>query len=354
MHRTHTHSSASSSSSINGTEPSDTSTTTSPRRSNSLDFPAHSTGKRSIVNTLIHPSAKSDPASGTPFLPSTIPPPEINDPALFRPDYGRATVNVVWRYCAIRGWLTKHTPPTYSFSKTRKMRYIVLADRMIYAFKTESPTPFYREFLELSADTNVFVTDRFPGVLYCIAVNKRSKTWYLQCEDAHTMKLWLDRLKRTLGWLRANRESSGIVTLQRLSEVPTEHDQLINNVTSSSSESVTSSLSSPTFSPTQKNTLRMSGSVDGEEEDNSDYSTQWNHHAPTTTTSPQQDLYYANEYDGWEPPRTSSLPPPPPPPHRYHPRSQRTLSSPHPSILPPPQRPPPTTAPPPPPPLLQQ
>lgn len=171
----------------------------------------------------------------TPPITSTIMPPSeiMQNPSMFGPVQGQVRVDVVWQYFTLRGWLTKHVPPSYSFTKSRKLRYIILADRMLYVFKNDQPTLQYREFFELTKDTQVFVSDRFTGVLYCIVISKRdgldSKNWYLECANAETMKEWLDKLKKTVAWLKENDNTNTVITLPKLSNIQSEHDALVNN-----------------------------------------------------------------------------------------------------------------------------
>lgn len=211
-----------------------------PRRSSSgrskKSFVASLTNAMSITSTTSSATQSLSTLSLSSTEQHTTPavdlssPDEITDPALFRPVQGYVRPSVVWKHYTMRGWLTRHIPPSYSFTKSKKTRYVILADRMIYTFKTDKPTPHYREFLELTKDTDVFVTDYFSGVLYCIEICKHdgeSKSWYLQCEDAESMKVWLDRLKKTVHWLRAGHP--GVVTLSAISRIQSDHDALVNS-----------------------------------------------------------------------------------------------------------------------------
>ncbi|KAG2217616.1 hypothetical protein INT45_004171 [Circinella minor] len=354
----------------------------SPRRSNSLG--THN--KRSLVASLTQVIPANNKQNSTIDLPTTSPSeipfiseetenhsngsniPVIEDPALFRPSHGGVNITAVWQNCTMRGWMTKHIPPSYSFTKTKKKRYVVLADRMIYTFKTDQPTAHYREFFQLTKDTSVFVTDFITGAMFCIEVTKlagEKKSWYLQCQSADHMKLWLDRLKKTVAWLRDVGE--GVVTNRDLAMIQTEHDALVNNVvqqqpslqqqqqqistdtpsargtilttittastaigSSSSSESIISSSSSP---------LRVSSYYDTSLMDR-------------CAMPDQQDLYYADHYEwdnsavnnqnGMNVPRyTLSVPV-----SHHHPNNNNNNY--YSSIIPP-QQPPPQTAPPPPP-----
>ncbi|KAI9315964.1 hypothetical protein BX666DRAFT_2156460 [Dichotomocladium elegans] len=128
---------------------------------------------------------------------------DLNDPASFRPLAMGTHAALLWPYATMQGWMVKLMPPAFSFSKSRQRRYVVLVDRMIYTFKTDSPQQDFREFFELTSNTNIFVTDQFPGKLYCIELqrNDDGRTWYLQAENVEDLKQWLDKLKRTTQWL---------------------------------------------------------------------------------------------------------------------------------------------------------
>ncbi|KAI7874720.1 hypothetical protein K492DRAFT_221979 [Lichtheimia hyalospora FSU 10163] len=145
----------------------------------------------------------------------------MQDPSMFGPAHGQVRQDIVWQYFTLRGWLTKHVPPSYSFTKSSKLRYFILTDRMLYIFKNDQPTLQYREFFELNKDTQVFVSDRFTGILYCLVISKRDgldhKNWYLECADVDTMKEWLDKLKKTVAWLKENDTSNTVITLSKLS-----------------------------------------------------------------------------------------------------------------------------------------
>jgi hypothetical protein len=94
--------------------------------------------------------------------------------------------------------------------KSQKKRYVVLVDRLLYTFKSETPDS-YREFLEINKNTHAFATDQFSG-LYCIEIKKVSPnetvSWYLQAEDAETMKLWLSKIRSTIVWLASDEKGA--------------------------------------------------------------------------------------------------------------------------------------------------
>lgn len=135
----------------------------------------------------------------------------------------------LWTRATYRGWMTKHMPPAFSFTKTHNRRYIVLIDRMIYTYKTDDNPRDFREFFELSKNTDVFATDLFPSVLYCLEIqrNEDGRTWYLQADNVEEMKIWMDRLKRTVQWLRGNvgGEEDAALTLATLETIDP-HDDL--------------------------------------------------------------------------------------------------------------------------------
>lgn len=151
----------------------------------------------------------------------------LNDPSTYRPRPDGTQVDLIFVQATCAGWLKKHRAPTFSFMKSTKRRYIVLVDRMLYAFKSEKPDN-YREFLELTKNTHVFVTDQFAGELYCIEIKKMghcddSSSWFLQADNAESMKLWLDRIKRTIVLLRAGHYNT--ITKDTLTNVTTEEDE---------------------------------------------------------------------------------------------------------------------------------
>lgn len=177
---------------------------------------------------------------------------DLNDPQTYRPKAHGIHVDVILQQATCSGWLTKHRAPTFSFMKNIKRRYIVLVDRMLYGFKSETPET-YREFLELTKNTHAFVTDQFAGELYCIEIKKMgyddSSSWFLQADDAESMKLWLDRIKRTIAWLRTG--TSGTITKGSLTTITTEEEEysrIVNNTKQAIYSSPTSSQSNISLS----------------------------------------------------------------------------------------------------------
>ncbi|CAO3651779.1 unnamed protein product [Mucor fragilis] len=177
---------------------------------------------------------------------------DLNDPATFRPKAHGIHVDVILQQATCSSWLTKHVAPTFSFMKSTKRRYVVLVDRLLYAFKSETPDT-YREFFELTKDTHAFVTDQFAGQLYCIEIKKMGQleaySWFLQADDAESMKLWLDRIKRTIAWLRNG--TSGTITKGSLTKITTEDEEysrIANNARQAIYSSPTSSQSNVSLS----------------------------------------------------------------------------------------------------------
>lgn len=177
---------------------------------------------------------------------------DLNDPQTYRPKAHGIHVDVILQQATCSGWLTKHRAPTFSFMKNIKRRYVVLVDRMLYGFKSETPET-YREFLELTKNTHAFVTDQFAGELYCIEIKKMgyddSSSWFLQADDAESMKLWLDRIKRTIAWLRTG--TSGTITKGSLTTITTEEEEysrIVNNTKQTIYSSPTSSQSNISLS----------------------------------------------------------------------------------------------------------
>lgn len=182
---------------------------------------------------------------------------DLNDPSTYRPRADGIHVRIILQQAILTGWLTKHRAPTFSFMKNIKKRYVVLVDRMLYTFKSETAET-YREFLELTINTNAFVTDQFSGALYCIEIKKKGvdESWFLQADNAETMKIWLDRIKRTISLLREGHPNT--ITKESLSTIKTEeeeyslasHSKRNLSISSKSSSSDSNSISFP-LPPTQ-------------------------------------------------------------------------------------------------------
>ncbi|KAI9252890.1 hypothetical protein BDA99DRAFT_607711 [Phascolomyces articulosus] len=150
----------------------------------------------------------------------------FNDPASFRPLAMGKHPQLLWPHATIQGWMTKHMPPAFSFTKTRHRRYVLLLDRIIYTFKNDNPKHDFREFFELTANTNIFVTDQFPSVLYCIEIQRKEdgRTWYLQAEEGpEELKLWMDKLKRTVQCLKLDEEEHQQLQLQQQQQQQQQH-----------------------------------------------------------------------------------------------------------------------------------
>ncbi|ORZ25457.1 hypothetical protein BCR42DRAFT_400212 [Absidia repens] len=146
-----------------------------------------------------------------------------DDVTSFRPTLTGIHSHIIWQHATLKGYLTKHIPPVFSFTRNRKRRFVILADRFLYAFKTDTPTDKYREFFELGPNTQAFVTDRMANTLYCIEIRKPgaddSSTWYLQAEDAEGMKMWLERLKKTIQYMVDHKDDKGPITNDKLHSV---------------------------------------------------------------------------------------------------------------------------------------
>lgn len=150
---------------------------------------------------------------------------DINDPSSYKPRANGGNVRLILQQAIHSGWMTKHRTPTFSFMKNSKPRLVVLVDRMLYTFKSNTPE-IYREFYELTANTNAYVTDQISGVLFCIEIKKKGheEAWYLQADDAESMKVWLDRIKRTISCVRASKNSTDTITHASLLNITTEEE----------------------------------------------------------------------------------------------------------------------------------
>lgn len=249
---------------------------------------------------------------------------DIHDPISYRPRANGTNLNLIFQQAIHSGWMTKHKAPTFSFMKNVKPRFIVLVDRMLYSFKSETPE-VYREFFELTPTTNAYVTDQMSGVLFCIEIKKKGQddSWYLQAEDAESMKVWLDRIKRTISCLRST--STGIITRSDLLNITTEEEEYTLVANSRLYESPVSS----------KSELSLLDTITGYHQSQQQQS---------QPDSPVSSIIYENESVpglsdySLEPQRSSQ---------RISTTSSTTRSTYSLSTVPPPQLPPPKTQPPP-------
>ncbi|ORZ06698.1 hypothetical protein BCR42DRAFT_427024 [Absidia repens] len=144
-----------------------------------------------------------------------------DDLASYRPSATGIHSHIIWPHATMKGYLTKHLPPVFSFTKNRKRRYVILADRFLYCFKTDSPTNKFREFIELGPDTQAFVSDHISNVNFCIEIRKPGSdgaTWFLQADDADGMKIWLERIKKTIHYMadENNKNDKGPINKEKL------------------------------------------------------------------------------------------------------------------------------------------
>lgn len=138
---------------------------------------------------------------------------ESNEPAQskFHPARrGQVALGLVKPHATKAGWLNNHIPASFGFSKQWKKRFFVLIDSMLFIYKEDSPTLTWRNFMELSKDTIVFVTNEFGNKLYCIEIRKpgQERSWYVQAEGPEDMKMWLSELKSTVRWIKTGKRST--------------------------------------------------------------------------------------------------------------------------------------------------
>ncbi|RCH82268.1 hypothetical protein CU098_005226 [Rhizopus stolonifer] len=149
---------------------------------------------------------------------------DMDDPNTYMPKANGIHVDIIFDQAICSGWLTKHKKSTFTFIRSDKKRYVVLVDRMLYSFKSETPNT-YREYFEITKDTHAYLSDRISGVPYCIEILKTkmgvgNEVWFLQVQDAETMKIWLSYIKKVIAWLRA--DNRGHITKNDLDDVVTE------------------------------------------------------------------------------------------------------------------------------------
>ncbi|KAI8581422.1 hypothetical protein K450DRAFT_232977 [Umbelopsis ramanniana AG] len=120
---------------------------------------------------------------------------------------GQVPLGVVKSYATRVGWLNNHIPASFGFSKQWKKRYFVLVDSMLFIYKDDNPNLVWRNFMELSKDTIVFVTNEFGNKLYCIEIRKpgQERSWYVQADGPDDTKVWLNDLKGTVKWIKTGK-----------------------------------------------------------------------------------------------------------------------------------------------------
>ncbi|KAI9251968.1 hypothetical protein BY458DRAFT_536060 [Sporodiniella umbellata] len=140
-------------------------------------------------------------------------PVDSQDPDSYRPKADGIHVKLILKEAVCKGWLKKYKKPTFMFRSAYKKRYVLLVDRMLYTFKSETPNT-YREYFEMTAETEVYLSDRFSKTAYCIEISKKTGSesgltvWLLQTEDAETMKVWLSYLKQTVCCLKRGHQDT--------------------------------------------------------------------------------------------------------------------------------------------------
>ncbi|CAO3617941.1 unnamed protein product [Cunninghamella blakesleeana] len=144
-----------------------------------------------------------------------------DDLVAYKPSIHGIQSHIIWPNAIMKGYLIKHIPPTFSFTKNRKRRFVILADRYIYTFKHEEPNNKYRDVLELGPESQAFVTDHLSGVLYCIEIRKSTNDqhpWFLQAENAEAMKLWLDKIRKVIQFVVQYGKEKGPVQQDKLTQ----------------------------------------------------------------------------------------------------------------------------------------
>jgi hypothetical protein len=123
---------------------------------------------------------------------------------------GQVALGLVKPSATKAGWLNNHIPASFGFSKQWKKRFFVLVDSMLFIYKDDNSTLTWRNFMELSKDTIVFVTNEFGNKLYCIEIRKpgQERSWYVQADGPEDMKLWLNELKATVRWIKTGKRRS--------------------------------------------------------------------------------------------------------------------------------------------------
>ena len=248
-----------------------------------------------------------------------------NDPVSFRPLAMGKHAPLLWSHATMQGWMTKHMPPAFSFTKTRHRRYVLLLDRFVYTFKNDNPKHDFREFFELTANTNIFVTDQFPGVLYCIEIQRQEdgRTWYLQVEKGpEDLKVWMDRLKRIVQCLKIEQEQQqsfgsqgSVITLGKLDKIQLDSD---NPPTPSSPSIIQQQQQQQPYQRVKKPSVSSTSS--SEYSISNEKSINHNHNRKDSTNVSMKSRYSTYSYHSIASPPPPQQPPPsiPPPPLPQH------------------------------------
>jgi hypothetical protein len=91
--------------------------------------------------------------------------------------------------------------PPFAFKKSWKKRHFILTENVILIYKPERKTEPAREHFILTEDTVVFATEDFKKG-YVIEARKPLSKWYIRCDTAKQMKIWLELLKKIVACIK--------------------------------------------------------------------------------------------------------------------------------------------------------
>lgn len=111
------------------------------------------------------------------------------------------SVKVAIETSIVSDWLHKYEHPTFAFSRSWKRRLFILADRIVYTFKSSKSTTPAKEHFVLTDDTFVFVTEEFKKG-FIIELRKPLCKWFIRCESVNQMKCWLEAMKKIVACIK--------------------------------------------------------------------------------------------------------------------------------------------------------
>ncbi|KAG1473198.1 hypothetical protein G6F56_001093 [Rhizopus delemar] len=119
----------------------------------------------------------------------------------FTKDPSCVSVKHALEHAICSDWICKYETPSFAFSKSWKKRFCVLADKVVYIFKSTKSSHLPKEYFVLTENTFVFVTEEFKKG-YVIELRKPHFKWYIRCGSVDQMKLWLELMKKTVGCIK--------------------------------------------------------------------------------------------------------------------------------------------------------
>lgn len=123
------------------------------------------------------------------------------------------SVKVALENAICSNWLYKYDPPSSSIASfvisrrlSWKRRFVVLVDRIVYIFKSDSKSTHpAREYFLLTDDTLCFASEEFSNEkkgYYVLELRKPLFKWYLRYETAAEMQFWMEAMKKIVAYTK--------------------------------------------------------------------------------------------------------------------------------------------------------